>query len=595
MEPMRNLERGLELTLAASMLLAACGPQEGAKTPDPSKIDQLIPSPTAEAPLFDENDRTESVEIYQSERLNACAFHPFDQNKLALEPLVAVNCEVEVGTNSLTVGGSLMNPNPGMASLYENPDGSSGYTVTTQMKVTEVEQWMSEADLSEAEEAQVAKAIEQTRKTDGIVDVTLSTKLNVAKGPDGKDRLVNMGLSVILATDEAATSAALNDTLKPLTESDLLGSQQIAGVDFVPKTNGEWKATLTTYPADWVEVGDSTFVSPEFVALQEKVAAAGERYTLTPQGTIEDQTDQGVTVLPGIKATPEGEITLATKEGNITLPASSVVFDENGALTIEGYEYVDGVWQKAVATITEAKWNSMNSAEKAKYAEENAPKELEDGSTLSADRAGTVLIYRNEKGELTTGWDVVKGEVIGEYETYEAILAAAGLDKDNAWGRDDIVDDIWYVQRDMGIVFINPGVEQEVVMENGKKYVGLDAIAPDKNDGRPQRFVASFNMYEPSGAFYNNIDWAQYFDIKPENVKFGKVYRVPYMQEVLTHPEAKPLEALYNDMLSKSGGKNPFVAMKAGEAYDWPDGIWVHIDNIHEGFPDGGGETSSQQ
>lgn len=353
MEPMRNLERGLELTLAASMLLAACGPQEGAKTPDPSKIDQLIPSPTAEAPLFDENDRTESVEIYQSERLNACAFHPFDQNKLALEPLVAVNCEVEVGTNSLTVGGSLMNPNPGMASLYENPDGSSGYTVTTQMKVTEVEQWMSEADLSEAEEAQVAKAIEQTRKTDGIVDVTLSTKLNVAKGPDGKDRLVNMGLSVILATDEAATSAALNDTLKPLTESDLLGSQQIAGVDFVPKTNGEWKATLTTYPADWVEVGDSTFVSPEFVALQEKVAAAGERYTLTPQGTIEDQTDQGVTVLPGIKATPEGTITLATKEGNITLPANSIIFDESGVLTVEGYEYADGVWQKVVAQATE--------------------------------------------------------------------------------------------------------------------------------------------------------------------------------------------------------------------------------------------------
>lgn len=74
---------------------------------------------------------------------------------------------------------------------------------------------------------------------------------------------------------------------------------------------------------------------PQFVELQQTIAAAGERYTLDAStGYIYD----GADVVPGLRIAPDGTMTLEVGGEVVKLDPSKVSFDDKGGVIIDGYE-----------------------------------------------------------------------------------------------------------------------------------------------------------------------------------------------------------------------------------------------------------------
>lgn len=98
-----------------------------------------------------------------------------------------------------------------------------------------------------------------------------------------------------------------------------------------------------------IQTPDGSFVSPEFIALQDRIAAAGESFTLLPNGTIEQMTEGGAVIVPGIAVDKNGVMTLSVGGEFVTLDPAKVAFDDTNGVTIDGYTFNEnGEWRVEV-------------------------------------------------------------------------------------------------------------------------------------------------------------------------------------------------------------------------------------------------------
>ncbi|MBE0681722.1 MAG: hypothetical protein IH589_07380 [Anaerolineales bacterium] len=83
---------------------------------------------------------------------------------------------------------------------------------------------------------------------------------------------------------------------------------------------------------------------PQFIALQESIAASGERFTLMTDGTVQDG---GVSV-PGLQVDPKGVMTIDVNGEDVVVDPSAVHLGPDG-VQVDGYELNDdGEWVEAL-------------------------------------------------------------------------------------------------------------------------------------------------------------------------------------------------------------------------------------------------------
>lgn len=102
-----------------------------------------------------------------------------------------------------------------------------------------------------------------------------------------------------------------------------------------------------------IQTPDGSFVSPEFIALQDRIAASGERLILNPDGTIQD----GATVVPGLAVDKNGVMTLLQGDSSqVTISPEDVSFDDEKGVSVAGYTLNEatGEWEPAVPTAESA-------------------------------------------------------------------------------------------------------------------------------------------------------------------------------------------------------------------------------------------------
>lgn len=89
---------------------------------------------------------------------------------------------------------------------------------------------------------------------------------------------------------------------------------------------------------------------PDFIALQESIAASGGRFTLRADGLLYD----GETPIPGVSVAPDGVMTITVNGEEIALDPADVDFDDEKGITIKGYELDEktGAWVEATETVT---------------------------------------------------------------------------------------------------------------------------------------------------------------------------------------------------------------------------------------------------
>ncbi len=108
-----------------------------------------------------------------------------------------------------------------------------------------------------------------------------------------------------------------------------------------PKVTVVSEVTVTSSPPTATPIPTPT-LHPQFVALQESIAASGERFTLLPDGTIQD----GATVVPGLSVDKTGAITLRGLSSQVALDAADVSFDDEKGVSVKGYtlDEATGKW-----------------------------------------------------------------------------------------------------------------------------------------------------------------------------------------------------------------------------------------------------------
>ena len=88
---------------------------------------------------------------------------------------------------------------------------------------------------------------------------------------------------------------------------------------------------------------------PEFVELQNLISDSGQRFTLLPDGNIEDN---GV-VIPNLHVDQNGIINLIINNEHVVIEQSQITFDDENVITIIGYTLNEnGEWVEAVGTTT---------------------------------------------------------------------------------------------------------------------------------------------------------------------------------------------------------------------------------------------------
>ena len=92
------------------------------------------------------------------------------------------------------------------------------------------------------------------------------------------------------------------------------------------------EVTVTSPPPIATAIPTPT-LHPQFIELQDKVAASGERFALLPDGTIEETTAEGATIVPGISVDKNGVMTISVNGESVTLDPADVKFDDLGGMS----------------------------------------------------------------------------------------------------------------------------------------------------------------------------------------------------------------------------------------------------------------------
>ncbi|WKZ36940.1 MAG: hypothetical protein QY332_03255 [Anaerolineales bacterium] len=110
-----------------------------------------------------------------------------------------------------------------------------------------------------------------------------------------------------------------------------------------PQVTASPEATVTPPPT--ATIPPTPTLHPEFMALQELISSSGGRFTLRPDGMIED----GGQAIPGLKVDAKGGMTLAVDGEEVTLDPAQAQFDDETGFSYPGYILnEDGAWVEAI-------------------------------------------------------------------------------------------------------------------------------------------------------------------------------------------------------------------------------------------------------
>ncbi len=170
----------------------------------------------------------------------------------------------------------------------------------------------------------------------------------------------------------------------------------------IPQVTVTSEVTVASLPPTETPTPTPT-LHPQFIALQDQIAASGERFTLNPDGTVQD----GATAIPELNVAPDGKITITVNGEQVEINPSIMNFDDENGLSIEGFEDTDGDGEWEVAQLTPEqqlavdleRWNMTGDKYNVEYDEEGKIELREKGTNR--------LVYWDGKW----GKDVVVGLV----------------------------------------------------------------------------------------------------------------------------------------------------------------------------------------
>lgn len=115
----------------------------------------------------------------------------------------------------------------------------------------------------------------------------------------------------------------------------------------IPQVTVTSEVTVTSLPPTETPIPTPT-LHPQFIALQDQIAASGERFTLNTDGTVQD----GATAIPGLNVAPDGKISITVNGEQVEIDPAIMSFDDENGLSIEGFEDADGDGEWGVAQLT---------------------------------------------------------------------------------------------------------------------------------------------------------------------------------------------------------------------------------------------------
>ena len=116
-------------------------------------------------------------------------------------------------------------------------------------------------------------------------------------------------------------------------------------ISCAPQVTVTSEVTVTLLPPATNTPTPTPTLHPQFIALQDKIAASGERFALMPDGTIRDN---GIPI-SGLSVDKNGVMTLEVGDQIITLSSADVSFGDTG-IAIKDYTFNEetGVWEVAL-------------------------------------------------------------------------------------------------------------------------------------------------------------------------------------------------------------------------------------------------------
>ncbi|MCQ3936684.1 MAG: hypothetical protein DPW18_06510 [Chloroflexi bacterium] len=108
-----------------------------------------------------------------------------------------------------------------------------------------------------------------------------------------------------------------------------------------PQVTVTSEETVTLTPMPTKTSIPTPTLHPQFIEVQEKISASGQRFTLNQDGTVKD----GSEIIPGLTITPNGTMMLIVGGEEIELDSSNISFDDEKGISIVGYEQnEEGEW-----------------------------------------------------------------------------------------------------------------------------------------------------------------------------------------------------------------------------------------------------------
>lgn len=174
-------------------------------------------------------------------------------------------------------------------------------------------------------------------------------------------------------------------------------------------------ATATSLPRIGAEdlTPQAPILSPEFIALQDQVAANGTENTVGNDGIIRNE--KGEEYL-GISANPKtGEITIMVDGAEITIEADKVTINDSG-ITVDGYTYDEASGDfDEIVTYTPETWASMDQTERDEALAQlpaKSPEGYTRGGYSTLEGLDNLVIYYDSNGDYAGSYDMFSGELV---------------------------------------------------------------------------------------------------------------------------------------------------------------------------------------
>ncbi len=119
----------------------------------------------------------------------------------------------------------------------------------------------------------------------------------------------------------------------------------LAACTSAPQVTVTSEVTVTLPPSTEIPIPT---LHPQFTALQEQIAASGERFFLSPEGLFD-----GANPVPGLTISPDGTMTIMVNGEPVILDPTKTHFDDEDGIINDEYKLDEsGNWVPATETVT---------------------------------------------------------------------------------------------------------------------------------------------------------------------------------------------------------------------------------------------------